>query len=233
MADGFIKITRETGEQLITTDPNAYLILSLCTFRAAWKDNPVTGMMTGQAVMGFTDFPYLTRQQYREATKRIARYGFATIKTTNKGTLVSLNEHGFAQFGDGRTTIKTPIEQPSNNHQTTTNEEGKKLRKKEKSIPPPLAEVVSYFESKRKSVAMANNFFDYYESNGWRVGKNLMKKWKNAASGWIARQQEPTNQGGSHSKKSDAELLRLCTAKGIRTHGLLREELIAKLGVPA
>lgn len=31
----------------------------------------------------------------------------------------------------------------------------------------------------------AENFFNYYESNGWRVGKNPMKKWHCAVANWI------------------------------------------------
>ena len=33
----------------------------------------------------------------------------------------------------------------------------------------------------------SQRFFDYYESNGWRVGKNPMKNWKSSASGWLNR----------------------------------------------
>ena len=33
----------------------------------------------------------------------------------------------------------------------------------------------------------ANKFFDYYESVGWNVGKNKMKSWRHAVSGWISR----------------------------------------------
>lgn len=33
----------------------------------------------------------------------------------------------------------------------------------------------------------AEKFFFYYESNGWRVGKNPMKCWKSALSGWRVR----------------------------------------------
>ena len=31
----------------------------------------------------------------------------------------------------------------------------------------------------------AQKFFNYYESNGWKVGKNHMKNWKAAANNWI------------------------------------------------
>lgn len=36
----------------------------------------------------------------------------------------------------------------------------------------------------------AEAFFLYYESNGWRVGRNPMKCWKSALSGWKLRWQE-------------------------------------------
>lgn len=53
-------------------------------------------------------------------------------------------------------------------------------------IPSP-EDLVSYFESKESNSIEAKKFFDYYESNGWKVGKNKMKKWQSAASGWITR----------------------------------------------
>ncbi len=41
----------------------------------------------------------------------------------------------------------------------------------------------------------AKRFFDYYESVGWVVGKNKMKSWRHAVSGWIARTKiEPTKE---------------------------------------
>lgn len=59
--------------------------------------------------------------------------------------------------------------------------------------PPDIAEVKAYFAEKGGTNAQAERFFTYYESNGWRVGKNPMKKWKAAASGWISRDKEQTS----------------------------------------
>lgn len=59
--------------------------------------------------------------------------------------------------------------------------------------PPDIAEVKAYFAEKGGTNAQAERFFSYYESNGWRVGKNPMKKWKAAASGWISRDKEQTS----------------------------------------
>lgn len=34
-------------------------------------------------------------------------------------------------------------------------------------------------------------FLDYYESNGWKVGKNPMRSWRAALSGWASRNAAP------------------------------------------
>lgn len=56
--------------------------------------------------------------------------------------------------------------------------------------PPDLEEVKAYFAEKGGKDAQAERFYDHYESNGWKVGKNPMRKWKAAASGWISRDNE-------------------------------------------
>ncbi len=53
---------------------------------------------------------------------------------------------------------------------------------------PSIDECKDYFVEKGSTHLEAQKFFDYYESNGWKVGKNKMKKWKSSASGWISRQ---------------------------------------------
>jgi hypothetical protein len=35
-------------------------------------------------------------------------------------------------------------------------------------------------------------FVDYYESNGWKVGRNAMKDWKAAVRQWNARNKKST-----------------------------------------
>ena len=58
---------------------------------------------------------------------------------------------------------------------------------KKRFVAPTEAELIDYFTEKGSSSEEASLFFNYYESNGWKVGKNLMKSWPNAASGWIKR----------------------------------------------
>ena len=50
-------------------------------------------------------------------------------------------------------------------------------------VKPTLEEVREYCRSRNNSVD-AERFISYYESNGWRVGRNPMKDWKAAVRTW-------------------------------------------------
>lgn len=50
-------------------------------------------------------------------------------------------------------------------------------------VAPSLEDVKAYCHDRQNGVD-AQRFVDYYESNGWRVGKNKMKDWKAAVRTW-------------------------------------------------
>ncbi len=54
--------------------------------------------------------------------------------------------------------------------------------------PATIKDVVDFIGEQ-----VANEFWDYYESNGWRVGRNPMKDWKAAARRW--KRQQSTGNG--------------------------------------
>jgi len=62
------------------------------------------------------------------------------------------------------------------------------------SNKPTREQALNHFKSKGCPVE-ADRFFDYYESNGWRVGKNPMKNWTAAAANWLRQKNryEPKN----------------------------------------
>ena len=118
---GFVKITRETLLDLAVNDPNVLIVLSIAAARAQHKDNPVNGLKAGEAYLGYTDVPF-SRDKYRGAMDRLKRYGLSTIRTTNKGTIMSLQGCGFADYTNHENPIENPIESPSNPPPTPTNE---------------------------------------------------------------------------------------------------------------
>jgi len=50
-------------------------------------------------------------------------------------------------------------------------------------VKPTLEEVKAYCKERKNNVD-AERFYSYYESNGWRVGKNPMKDWRASVRTW-------------------------------------------------
>ena len=53
-----------------------------------------------------------------------------------------------------------------------------------KFTPPSLADIIDYTQD----VVLAKRFYTFYESNGWKVGRNSMKSWRAACDQWKARE---------------------------------------------
>ncbi|MCU4176981.1 hypothetical protein [Carboxylicivirga sp. N1Y90] len=129
--------------------------------------------------------------------------GFITDKTTDKTSAIS---DGNTPDHSGDKTSDTPL---INNYKTLLNKENnnkllqtngaraqeeakdkagqKPLEKKTVGFKKPeLIDVKSYFQEKEINEMEAVRFFNYFESNGWKVGgKSPMKDWSAAARNWI------------------------------------------------
>ena len=55
--------------------------------------------------------------------------------------------------------------------------------KRKRFEKPTLSEIKEYCIERNNNVD-AQHFYDYYESNGWKVGKNSMKDWKACVRTW-------------------------------------------------
>lgn len=97
--------------------------------------------------------------------------------------------------------------QPQNNPESTPNvNENVNVNEKAKEniavkflgrsfVPPTLQEVELYLKEKKIFSVSADTFVSFYESNGWKVGKNPMKNWKAAVTTWKKR-----NEAGQNSR---------------------------------
>ena len=53
-------------------------------------------------------------------------------------------------------------------------------------VPPMLENIYEYMKEKEvDDIGEANKFNDFYQSNGWKVGKNKMVNWKAAVRNWL------------------------------------------------
>jgi hypothetical protein len=67
------------------------------------------------------------------------------------------------------------------NHLTVKNNTGTRF------APPSVSEVADYISANAYNVDPVG-FHSYYESNGWKVGRNPMKSWQHAVAGWHSRE---------------------------------------------
>jgi len=70
-------------------------------------------------------------------------------------------------------------------------------------IKPTLDEIKIFLKEQEYDTDIdgyANRFYNFYESKGWKVGKEKMKDWKAAIRGWLSRD----NIGKAEKKKTVA-----------------------------
>jgi hypothetical protein len=78
--------------------------------------------------------------------------------------------------------------------------ENNRLRATPNFLKPELHELSEYMQIKLLEGGLdgvsweneSEKFIDYYQSNGWKVGKNQMKDWKGATRNWIRNIKEKT-----------------------------------------
>ena len=85
---------------------------------------------------------------------------------------------------DGQLTADCPPESESESESESIRES--KGRKRAAFTPPTLEEVKAFCDENHLAVD-EQRFFDYYESNGWMVGKNKMKSWEAALRNWARK----------------------------------------------
>lgn len=85
-----------------------------------------------------------------------------------------------------------------------TKEIDKETVREKRSVftPPTLEEVKDYVSEKGYSIDPVK-FWNFYESKGWMVGKNKMKKWKAAVANWASSENKPSQSPVSGGRGHD------------------------------
>ncbi len=132
---------------------------------------------------------------YTKCLKQLDKWGYIQYKPSYnpaRGSLVNLyNFDNSTSKGSDKGTDKGAViaVRPSLNSINNKNIKTDKTSKvKSKFSPPSLDEVKEFFLGLKSTVSEAENFHNYFESNGWLVGgKAKMKNWQAAARNWIKR----------------------------------------------
>ena len=68
--------------------------------------------------------------------------------------------------------------------------------KRKNFVKPTVEEITAYCKEKNYNVN-AQQFFSYYESNGWKIGRNPMKSWQAAVQNWNTREKANNKAAGT------------------------------------
>lgn len=108
--------------------------------------------------------PVATRPKFEQTELKNSQVGEQVYIDNNKTVVNSIK------------TIYTPEEKATI----------KKEVNKSEFMAPTIELVIQFFQEKKVSVIEAEKYFNYYSSNGWKVGgKTQMKDWHAAARNWI------------------------------------------------
>ena len=76
----------------------------------------------------------------------------------------------------------------------------KQIEEKPKRFVKPTIEQLESYMEERGMNNVANRFYDHYESNGWKVGKNPMRDWKASVRTWEPNHKKITTQSTKQPK---------------------------------
>jgi hypothetical protein len=150
MGNKFIKLMRHPEvDELIKQNHSAFVLLTIIARRAKRSHSLFNNLEIGEALIGdWKATGFETERRYRTAKNDVQKYGLATFKTTNKGTIARLsstliydiNEDENDEQSDEQVTGKTTGERRASDEQVTTNKNDNKEKndkKKKETISRP------------------------------------------------------------------------------------------------
>ena len=177
----------------------------------------------------------LSPMQIRTALDKLRSTGEITIKATNKFSMISISKWDEYQVDNQQDDSQITSKQPTNNQQITTNKNDKNdknkdigikpaAKKRKVFVKPTIDEIKFRFAEMdyQSSIEECEKFYLYYDSNGWKVGRNKMNNWKSAFSGWIKRAKEyETNRTNNQQSSAQrvSEKLDSIAAEDIKKNG--------------
>ena len=218
MDKSWIKLYRKMQDHWVYKNPNYTNIWLAILWGTNWKQSKV--LVHGKLVIVergeiLTSIRTLAQQSHtseksvRNFLKHAEVDGMILPKKGTAAThfiVLNYNDLQEQQSTEGHTE-GTARAQQGHYHKKLRSKEGKNIEQTDSVsmrsrafTPPSFEEVEAFFTSLFRN-DLAQPYFDYYTSNGWRVGKNPMKNWQSAARNWIRNEAKyKQSQGSSNAQ---------------------------------
>ena len=205
MNNGFILLYRQITEWEWYQNPNTFRVFLHCLLMANFTDGRFEGMdiKRGQFVTSLPSLSKQTRlsiQQVRTALDHLKSTGEITDFSTSKYRVITVVKYDQYQIDNRQNNSQSTGNQQASNSQSTgeqqqykNNNKGKREKGNNLSIlfiKPTVEDIEKYCDEKGIFGFDAQKFIDYYDSNGWKVGRNPMKDWRATIRTWIRNENE-------------------------------------------
>ena len=220
MNNGYVKLYRQLLVSPVFQNEGLLKVWIWCLLKATHKGKDeiigfqkihldpgqfVSGRKKDSQVLGITESAFYRR------INALKKMEMLSLNTNNRFSVITIEnwekyqnaydsyEQGFAQQMDNKWTAD---EQQMNTNKNVKNVKNDKNDKKYIGGAPartrtrerPTIEEVRAYCIERGNSIDPEKWFDHYESNGWKVGRNPMKDWKAAVRTWERREQKEQNR---------------------------------------
>ena len=137
----------------------------------------------------FAELFNTTESSISKKIKKLEEKNYINIEYDKRGTQIISRKIRLSEITMDRcqneqwTVVKNDKENITSINNTKEIDNNKLLSTKKSFQKPTFEEVKAYCEERNNNVD-AQLFIDFYESNGWKVGKNTMKDWKACIRTW-------------------------------------------------
>jgi hypothetical protein len=205
MNNGFLKLSRRFFDHTFWSAKRKF------SKAEAFLDLIASANFAPKKVMVGNSLIYIERGQQVASLRFLAeRWGWSKNKVSSFLKLLENDQILGQQQTQGQTILTlcnydtynsneslngTPSGTKKGHERDTKGTKQKKVRTKEVNIrgfkKPTLDEIQAYGETLNPPFKDPQGFLDYYESNGWKVGRNPMKDWQATVRNWN-RKNRPT-----------------------------------------
>lgn len=229
--DGYIKIFRQIKDWEHFQEPSVLLLFIDLLVSANFKRGYFHGIAVGKGSLitsyrKLSDETGLSVNTIKGCISKLVKTGEITLKIT-KGQFTHIVINQFNKY-QGVSIVDTPTDTPiDTNRRKKRNirkeediiDSGDKSPKRAKFQKPTLQELQEFAFAENLMNVDCNRFFDYYESNGWKVGRNAMKDWRATLRNWNRTPQNTNNQQFNNKNYGNNQ-------NSNRKNGLTDEEVI-------
>jgi hypothetical protein len=193
--EGWIKLYRKFSEwEWFNISEMVHLFIYLL-LNANHEEGEWRGVLIkrGQILTGLNSLQQNTKisyQKLRTCLKRLEKTKEINIQVTNKYSIITIcNYESYQdckQTTNNQSNIELTLNEQATNIELTTNNNKENKDKEKNIIPPPIFLITRYCKERNNDID-PEYFYDWYQTRGWKVGKDRMKDWQSAIRTWEKR----------------------------------------------